>query len=347
MPARPPKRDHTGRTLPVARPDGVVGDGLLLRDGEQIERGIFGATLNPAVERQVHGYRPMKSPWRELWPLIQEFVVRIVLAIRPPTVQSSRHSMIAVSRLSGWAVQRGLELDEETVFHPLRIEEFTAWTADTEASFRSNMRSRLRAIAREVTRDAPWLPEPTRLASRTLKPPYTALEVDLLAEDIARQARVTRRAAEAMHNLGLGAGLKAKALRAVTAAHIVQVHGVWCVVVERPDASHQVPILLQYVEPVRELAARYPTGPLLHENAHRKNVGEMVHKFRPGPCTPWPNTWRYRSTWLVSHLVLGTRIDLVIDAAGVREQQGLVDLLAYMPPVDPPSAMQILAGGRP
>lgn len=146
MSARP-KRDHNGRRLPTARADGVVGDGLLLRDGEQIEQGVFDSALHPDVEAQINGYVPMKSPWRELWPLIRAFVVRIVLAVRPPTVQSSRHSMIAVTRLAGWAVQEGLELDEEVLFHPLRIEEFTAWATDFDTPFRSNLRARLRASA--------------------------------------------------------------------------------------------------------------------------------------------------------------------------------------------------------
>jgi len=131
----------------------------------------------------------------------------------------------------------------------------------------------------------------------------------------------------------------------VTADHVLEVHGVWCVAVERPGAVHHVPILLAQVPAVLELVERYPVGPLIHEDAHRKEVGEMLQKFRRGPCTPQPNTWRYRSTWLLSHLALGTRIDLIVEAAGVRDQRGITELMRHLPQLDPAVAMQMLAGG--
>jgi hypothetical protein len=343
MAARP-KRDHTGRLLPEARPDGAVGDGLLLRNGDQIERSIFGTTLLPEVEAHIRAFYPRTSPWSELWPAIQAFVIRIVLAIRPPTVQSSRNSMVAVSRFAGWATQEGIDLVEEELFHPLRIEAFTACTWVGTEYFRATVRSRLRAIGREVTRDAPWAPEPTRLRRRELAVPYSALEVDLLRQDIARQFKVTRRAAEVVHYLGLGAGLKSTVLARTTADHIVVVDGTWCVAVEHDGTVRYVPILRPYVAPIRELAKRYSDGPMAHRNGHRMQVGEMLERFVPGPRTPRPSTWRYRSTWLVSHLAIGTRIDLIIEAAGVREQRGIMDLLPYLPPVDSATTLRILAG---
>jgi len=322
----------------------VVGDGLLLRNGEQVERGIFGTTLRPEVEAHVRAYVPLSSPWRELWPVIQAFVVRIALAVRPPSVNSARSTTVAVTRLAGWAVGEGVALEEEVLFRPLRIEQFTAWPGAGSEGLRANMRSRLRAIGREVTRDAPWPPEPTRLRRRELAVPYMPFEIDLLREDIERQFKVTRRAAEVVHNLCLGAGLRPKAVRQVTAAHVVQIHGTWCVATQHGEVVHHIPIRLPYVPVILDLADRYPAGPLAHRNAHRMDVSVMLERFRPGPCTPVPNTWRYRSTWLLSHLALGTRIDLIIEAAGVRDQRGIMDLLQYLPPVEAPVAMRMLVG---
>ncbi len=184
----------------------------------------------------------------------------------------------------------------------------------------------------------------TRLRRRELAVPYSALEVDLLRQDIARQFKVTRRAAEVVHYLGLGVGLKSTVLARTTAEHIVDIGGTWYVAVERDGTVRYVPILHPYVAPIRELAKRYSDGPIAHRNGHRMHVGEMLERFVPGPHTPRPSTWRYRSTWLVSHLAIGTRLDLIIEAAGVREQRGIMDLLPYLPPVDPGATLRILAG---
>ena len=343
MPPRP-KRDHSGRRLPTARADGVVGDGLLLRDGEQIDRPLFSNQLLPEVESRIRNYRPRKSPWFELWPLIQEFVVRIVLSICPPTSESARYSMIAVTRFSGWATQQGLELDEEVLFQPIRVEQFIAVAPFCDAE-RRNVRSRLRAIGRKVTRKAPWPPEPTRLSRVALQPPYSTTDIELLWHDIGRQYKTIKRAAEVVHHLGLGAGLRPMTIRATTADQIVQVCGYWCVAAQRKDVVHHIPILAPHVPAVLDLADRYPVGPLVHEWAHRKTISAMLQDFKKGYSTPRPVVWRYRSTWLLSHLAMGTRLDLLRDAAGVREQRGLMELLKYLPPVGQADSIRLLGGG--
>jgi len=71
----------------------------------------------------------------------------------------------------------------------------------------------------------------------------------------------------------------------------------------------------------------------------------MLQDFRTGNSTPRPVVWRYRSTWLLTHLAMGTRLDVLSDAAGVREQRGLVGLLKYLPPLDPAEATRLLSGG--
>jgi len=338
-----PKRDHTGRLLPKARADGIVPAGLLKRDGGHLDRPLFAATLSPEVETVIYNYRPRQWPWCELWPIIQAFVLGIVLSFRPPTVASARHSMVAVTRFAGWAVQRGLELDVEVLFQPVRVEEFAA-TAEIGENDRKNMRSRLRAIGREVTRDAPWPTEPTRISRLDMRPPYSKVEVDLLERDIEHQYKTIKRAAKVVHHLGLGAGLRARVLRVVSADDLGQRHGRWCVRVHGANADHFIPILLPHVPAVLKLAEEHPDGPLIHDWAHRKTVGAMLQDFRQGNSTPKPNSWRYRSTWLLSHLALGTRLDVLKDAAGVREQRGLIDLLQYLPLLDDAEITHMLAG---
>lgn len=343
--ARKPALDHTGRKVPVASADGIIQAGFLTRDGGQLDKGLSADVLLPQVEVAIRNYRPRKAPWAELWPLIEAFVLRIVLLIRPPTVESARLSSFAVTRLAGWAVQRHLALDEEIIFHPLRVEEFIATVEGFTEGHRYELRTRLRAIGPMVTRDAPWPPPPPRQTRRLLSVPYTGTEIELLKHDIAQQSPILQRPSEVVHHLGLGAGLRPGTIRVVEAEDLVQVHGEWCVAVRQGAAVYYVPILRAHVPPLLELAERYSVGPMVHERADRKTIGSMLQYFKAGRSTPWPSAWRYRSTWLLTHLILGTRLDLIARAAGVRDPKSLVDLLKYLPALDPAEATRLIAGG--
>lgn len=312
--ARKPARDHNGRKIPLASADGVVEEGILKRDGGQLDKPLFADVLLPQVEATIRNYRPHKAPWAELWLLIEAFVVRIVLSIRPPTVESARQSSFAVSRLAGWAVLRCLELDEEIIFHPLRIEEFASSVEGLSDSHRFCLRARLRAIGRKVTVRAPWPPAPPRGGRRFLSVPYSETEIDLLLHDITQQSPALRRPSEVVHHLGLGAGLRPSAMLVVEAEDLVQVHGEWCVAVRHQGTVHYVPILRAHVPPLLGLAERYSVGPMVHEHVGRRSIGDLLQYFKAGRSTPWPSSWRYRSTWLLRHLILGTRIDFIAQA---------------------------------
>ncbi len=342
--AREPARDHTGRKIPSARADGVVEEGILKRDGGQLDKPLFGDELSPEVETRIRNYRPQKAPCSVLWPLMAAFVVRIVLLVCPPTVESARNSMIAVTRFAGWALQEDLELKEEVIFQPLRVEEFTAAIAFLGPGVQGNMRSRLRAIGRRVTRKAPWPAQPTRVSRIDLQPPYSRIETDLLLHDIDRQYKTIKRAAEVTHHLGLGAGLRARVLRVVTADDLVEMHGVLCVRVVSGLVVYYVPILRAHVPALLDLRERYTEGPLIHEWAHRKSVSDMLADFKYGRSTPRLNTWRYRSSWLLSHLALGTRLDVLTATAGVRELRGLNELLRYLPALEDADKFRMLTG---
>jgi len=344
--ARKPKRDHNGRLIPTGPVDGVAAEGFLKRDGELLlPRSIFGDELRPEVEAHIHSYRPRTSPWIELWPLIRIFVLRILLFIKPPTLDSAKDSTWAVTRFAGWSVQQGLKLTEEVVFQPLRVEEFVAGVAMSAIS-RRNLRSRLRAIGRQVTQKAPWPPEPVRLPRSERQRPYTATDLDLLERDIARQSPAVRRAAESVHHLVLGAGLRPTALRTVGAVHLVEVHGFWCLAIRRGDTVSYIPILAAHVSAVLDLASRYPDGPFVHPRAEELGIYKVLAGFKCGNSTPHPNAQRYRSNWFLEHLLWGTRLDLLVAAAGVRELYGLHELLRYLPPVSEAETIRRLAGGE-
>jgi len=339
------KRDHHGRKVPRATPDGTVADGWLMCDGRSLATLVTSDELLPDVASQICGYRPRLSPFRESWSVLAEFVLRVVLALRPPTVQSARNSLVIVTRIAHWAHEEGLPLEEEEVFHPDRVDLFVSLQHISAAKGVKDYRPRLRAIGRHVTKKAPWPAVSERFSYRALSHPYTDHESELLYNDIACQYPITARAVTVVHHLCLGAGAKSAEVPIVGADDLIKVDGLWCLNLGIGDASRLVVIEQEHVEPILELAGTYPEGPLVHKRGDEVDLGDVLQRFRGGPNTPQPSIRRYRSTWLLGHLARGTRLDVLAAAAGVRELSGLLGLLEHLPTLDPTEARRWMAGG--
>ena len=339
------KRDHRGYAVPKATSDGVVANGWLMKTGATLEALVSGGELDPEVGERIRRYRPRESTYRQSWPFVAAFVLRVVLAVRPPSEYSAMKSLQAVTRFSHWARQEELPLEEEVLFVPERVDQFVACLQDASGNLRNDHRTRLRAIGRKVTRKAAWPPNPERFCYRSLAVPYSAEEKELLAADIEVQRPSVKRAAEVTHYLGLGVGPRPGELIAVTADDLVQIDDVWCVKLGAGSATRPIPILPQYVAPILGLAERYPAGPLADSRTTEVHLCDFLWRFEPGNRTPMPVTWRYRSTWLLAHLAQGTRLDVLTRAAGVRELSGLHSLLPHLPKLDDAHERQWLIGG--
>lgn len=339
------KRDHHGRKVPTATSDGTVANGWLMCDGTTLGSLVTSAELLPEVEAQIRGYHPRLSPYRESWSLLAAFVLRVVLKIRPPTVQSARNSLVVVTRIAYWAKEvQGLALEEEVVFHPDRVEQFVSSGPLRGDKALKDYRPRLRVIGCQVTTRAPWPAEPEKFSARLLSSPYTVAEQGYLLLDIAQQYPSVERAMKAVHHLCLGAGARSGEVPAVTAADLEEVDGRWCVWLGKKDAPRLVVIERDHVAPILRLAEAYPTGPLVHRHADRVDMDEVLARFKCGPLTPRPRMRRYRSTWMLGHLARGTRLDVLRAAAGVRELTGLLGLLEHLPALDPADARRWMAG---
>ncbi|MDQ6945334.1 MAG: hypothetical protein M3256_03475 [Actinomycetota bacterium] len=340
------KRDHHGRKVPRATPDGTVADGWLMCDGTSLATLVTSDTLTPEIEAYIHSYKPRLSPFREAWPMTAAFVVRVVLALRPPTVQSARNSLVVVARIAYWAYETEIPLEEEGVFHPDVVDLFVALPHIPAAKALHDYRPRLRTIGRTVTKRAPWPAMCERISYRPLSHPYTASEEALLLNDIGCQYPTVARAAEAVHHLCLGAGAKSAEVPIVTANDLIKVDGLWCLRLGIGDASRLVVIEQDHVGPILRLAAASPEGPLVHKRGGERDLSDILKRFECGPNTPRPSTRRYRSTWLLRHLGRGTRLDVLAAAAGVRELSGLLSLLEHLRALDPAEARRWMAGGR-
>ena len=146
---------------------------------------VFDSSLHPDVEAQINGATvPDEEPLAGAVALdSRAFVVRIVLAVRPPTVQSSRHSMIAVARAWPDGPCRGASnWMRRCSSTPCASRSSPSWATDFDTPFRSNLHARLRAIAREAITDGPVAPGAHTLGKQPRSSlPTAPLEVDLLS----------------------------------------------------------------------------------------------------------------------------------------------------------------------
>jgi hypothetical protein len=175
--------------------------------------------------------------------------------------------------------------------------------------------------------------------------PYTAAELDLLRADALVQPTQSRtRAARALLALGAGAGLDGRWVARVAAGDIQRVDEAVLVSVGEPSAR-RVPVLACWETEVLDLAAT-AAGEFLVG-------GYSTSKNRAGSLAGWlvvPNghprfsASRLRSTWLVAHLTLGTRLPELARAAGLHGVTVLSDLLPRVPASDEAQAARMLRG---
>jgi hypothetical protein len=70
----------------------------------------------------------------------------------------------------------------------------------------------------------------------------------------------------------------------------------------------------------------------------------LAQRFEDGHAHPKLVPARLRSTWLVAHLVKGTRLPELLEAAGTSRIETFDNLLPFVPPLDRRRARQMLRG---
>ena len=249
-----------------------------------------------------------------------------------------------LARISAWAVAEGLPLDVEVVLDPATVERFIAVGLAGDPS-RATYRSVLRRVGPRLTTRAPWQPRPASLARRQVAPPYSPVEVGQLGADAAKQSTPSRlRAARALLALGLGAGLDGRWVARVTAADVVRVGGAVVVSVGDPSAR-RVPVLAEWEDDVLNLAATAGREFLIGGySVSRNRAGSIAAWLEVGQSHPRFSAPRLRSTWLVTHLTMGTRLPELTHAAGTKYVTVLSDLLRNVPALDEAAAIEMLRG---
>jgi len=290
-------------------------------------------------------YSPLtidREQWLAVRPFVTAWAGRLALDGGP----AAHRVVLAIGRLSAWAVGEGLPLDLEVVFDPDTVERFIAvGIPEAPQRSRATYRAVLRRVGPLLTKQAPWEAKPPAVARRQLAVPYTADELAGLKADACREPTPGReRAVRALLALGAGAGLDGRWVTRVEREHVEVVDGTVLVEVGEP-AARVVPVLAEWEDEVLDLAATAGAEFLVGGRSRSRNrASNLAASIVVAHGHPRLSAARLRSTWLVAHLALGTRLPELARAAGLRGVTVLSDLLAYVPALSEAEDVSMLRG---
>ena len=143
---------------------------------------------------------------------------------------------------------------------------------------------------------------------------------------------------------GAGAGLDGRWVAKVTAADVVERSGTVLVRVGEP-AARVVPVLPDWLDEVIDMAESAGAEFLVGGTSTARNrAGALAASIIVAHGHPKLSASRLRSTWLVTHLAIGTRLPELARAAGLQGLTVLSDLLPFIPAIDEVTRVEILRG---
>ena len=298
------------------------------------------------IERRIEGYVPRDVPtpvWEEK---LRPFVIPALQAAAPVGLAAMERFARVLTLIAAWCVREGIPLDIEVVLDPDTVERFCSKGLKKTAS-RPSYRATLRRLGRELTTTAPWEPRPEPMPARLPAPPYSEAELVALIGDAARQSTPgRRRKARALIVLGVGAGLDGRWARKVRGTDVVRLGGGVGVKVSAPS-PRVVPVLAAYEDEIVLLAEEAGDEYLVGgTRTHKNRTNEIVARFEDGHNHPKLSSARLRSSWIVTHLTMGTRLPELLAAAGTKRIETFDALLKYVPEMDPAKALDMLRGSE-
>lgn len=316
---------------------------MTFRGGLDMDKAT-GAARQPCVG-WLGDYRPAAIE-AEVWAAVRPFVEFGAERLQLDGGSGALRVVRVLARLAAWALGEGLPLDVEAILDPDTVERFVA-VGLVDDRCRATYRSTLRRVGPLLTRWAPWEARPAPVARRHVASPYTPAELDSLRSDALAQPTVGRvRAARALLALGAGAGLDGRWVARVEAAD-VSVDGCVVLVGVGGPSARAVPVLAAWEDEVLALAESASGEFLVGGRSLSKNrAGALASSLVVANGHPRFSGSRLRSTWLVTHLALGTRLPELARAAGLQGVTVLSDLLPSVPPLDDDEARALLRGVR-
>lgn len=289
-------------------------------------------------------YEPRSLPI-DLWRgQLRDFVIPAVLRVAPVALSSALSTVHALAHLAAWCRAQGMPLTWDVVLDPDTVERYICVGIPNWRS-RGTYRAMLRRLGPLLTTKAPWEPRPEAVTRRHVAAPYSPDELEALWRDAQHQGTPARqRAGQALIALGAGAGLDGRWCTRVAAADIIRRDGIVFVRVGEPS-PRPVPVLARWEGVVCDLAASVGNEFLVGGQSLAKNrASNLAMKFKVGHGHPTLSAARLRSTWLVHHLMVGTRLPELMRAAGLAGVTVLSDLLADVPLLGDEKAAAMLRG---
>jgi hypothetical protein len=302
-----------------------------------------GTPLSARDESWPGSYQPMRID-PQTWLAVRPFVVGCADRLQLGGGAGSIRVVRVLAQLAAWAVGEGLPLEAELVLDPDTVERFVAVGIVHDRS-RATYRAVLRRVGPLLTKRAPWEARPATVARRKVALPYSAAELDGLCADAVDQPTCYRiRAARALLALGAGAGLDGRWVARVDADDVTSGDGAVLVRVGEP-AARIVPVLASWEDEVVELTRSAGDDFLVGGRSMARNrAGSLAASIVVAHGHPKLSGSRLRSTWLVTHLAMGTRLPELARAAGLQGVTVLSDLLPFVPALDEADAVEVLRG---
>jgi len=326
-----PGADATSGAVPPETSPGCPSTDNLARfyADREAERFDRGAPLHDvdAVSGLIARFSPAEVP-PETWARIEGPVRAWAEAVRPATPQRARNLLNALTQLALWADTHGLALEPDVLLRPGTIDRFIVQgCAHLAKGTRTNYRTQLRAVGREVVDPDLFPPQPVELPRTAQKPPYSPKETTaLLSMARALPTPKMRRNMLALLAMGLGAGLRSQEMSCLVGTDVVT--GDDGIAVHVPPIGDSdprlVPVLSPWEEEIAALAGEAGRHPLFlpeRDGVRRHHIPNFVGRCSQTSGGDTVSVERLRITWIVRHLEAGVPVPVLARAAGVLPAQ--------------------------
>lgn len=252
------------------------------------------------------------------------------------SVRATQQALSAMAGFADWLVHTGAgDLDASS----LRADLIDAYTAFRMHEVRGAVAERERKLLRTLGGIPNTVEKRDVSTSADSTAPYTHDEQGSIRRWAQAQPLPHRQPlALAVTALGLGCGLT---LSEMTQVRTDDVHLLPDGLAGVRIGKRVVPALASWAEELEQVANAGKAGSyLVRPNASARTfrgLHSALDRFDP----PAPSTQRMRATWLHAHVEAGTRVDVLIAAAGLKSSDMLRRILPHVRPV--PEAMRVQA----
>ncbi|WP_245709232.1 hypothetical protein [Rhodococcus tukisamuensis] len=232
-----------------------------------------------------------------------------------------------MTSLVRWALEQGLPLDVEQIFHPATVNRYAVTIGGLSDATRCTRRSTLTTLSRRITRTAPWEPPREVLRYPRSTVPYSGTQVSQLLWWAPRQrSTVRQQGLAAAVALGVGAGLRGTEMLGVRASDVRR-RGEHVIVAVRGPRARQVPVRPEYAAAVLDAAEQAGGGHLFRDPVPRVEfVGLLLGRCEvPAGLEPVTAS-RLRLTWEVA-MVQALPLPVFMRMSGLTNTNRLSDIL--------------------